>query len=616
MTRYAVLAPLLMAATLMLGGCAALGTAQAPAAAAAAASAAGSGTTLRLDIQAPDELKALLQRHLDLARMAALPADEALDETEWARLIGAAPAQVRQLLQTEGYFAPKVTLDRSASGEPGVAAHVTLRVDPGERIKVARFALLTGGELDRRLQQQDEDARALALELRGQWSLPAGQWFRNAAWADAKSALLARLRAAGYASAAIEGSTADIDTDQRSAQLTVVVDSGPRYLAGAIVIEGLEHHDAETVRHLAGFGPGTPLTEPLLLDYQERLTKSGLFERVTVSFEPEVERAAGTPVQVQLHEQPLQQATVGLGISANTGPRVSLEHTHRRPFGWAAIAHNKLEWGRDRQAWEGELSSHPGEGFYRNLLGGQIERLKTDEDVVLSQRLRVGRTQDAPRLERLYFVEVERATQTAAGGVDRYAEAVSLAHHLVLRRVDSIILPTQGWTLSVQAALGQSRSSYAPTGPFVRMYGRLTGYWPFGASWYGQGRIELGEIFVRKDVALPDTQGFRAGGDDSVRGYGYRTLGPEVDGVVSAGKRLATASLELARPISRSMPSLWGAVFFDAGQAANEWGDLKPVYGYGIGLRWRSPVGPLKIDWAWGEAVRKGRLHLSVGIAF
>jgi translocation and assembly module TamA len=612
MTRSRGQALLWLAGAWLVAGCAT----QMPAVeGAAAAGTAAAGPPLRLEVVAPDELKALLERHLDLARMAALRSDEALDETEWARLVGAAPAQVRQLLQTEGYFMPRIAIERTPAAEPGAPPRVTLRVEPGERVRVARFELLTGGEFERRLQLGDDDAKTLAQELRAQWSLPAGQWFRNAAWADAKSALLARLRAAGYASAAIDGSAADVDAERRSARLTVVVDSGPRYLAGPIVIEGLARHDHDTVQHLAGFGPGTPLTEALLLDYQERLTKSGLFDRATVTFEPDPQLAAATPVQVQLQESPLQQATLGVGISANTGPRVSIEHTHRRPFGWPVIAHNKLEWGRDRQAWEGELSTHPGEGFYRNLLGGQVERLKTDEDVVSSRRLRVGRTQDTQRTERLYFVEAERATQTAAG-VERYAEALSLAHHLVLRRVDSVVLPTQGWTLSLQAGVGQARSSYAASGPFVRTYGRLTGYLPVGASWYAQGRIELGEIFVRDEVAVPDTQGFRAGGDDSVRGYGYRTLGPEVDGVVSAGKILATASLEIARPLSRSLPSLWGAAFIDAGQATNAWRDYKAALGYGIGLRWRSPVGPLKIDWAWGEQLRRGRLHLSVGIVF
>jgi translocation and assembly module TamA len=85
---------------------------------------------------------------------------------------------------------------------------------------------------------------------------------------------------------------------------------------------------------------------------------------------------------------------------------------------------------------------------------------------------------------------------------------------------------------------------------------------------------------------------------------------------VDSGKVILTTSVELARPLSDGLPQFWGAMFVDAGQAANNFSDLRPVVGAGVGLRWRSPVGPLKLDWAYGEAVRRSRLHFSVGISF
>ena len=64
------------------------------------------------------------------------------------------------------------------------------------------------------------------------------------------------------------------------------------------------------------------------------------------------------------------------------------------------------------------------------------------------------------------------------------------------------------------------------------------------------------------------------------------------------------------------MPSVQWAAFLDGGRAADSVADLKPALGYGLGLRWRSPVGPLKVDWAWGEERGRGRLHLSLGVNF
>ena len=165
-----------------------------------------------------------------------------------------------------------------------------------------------------------------------------------------------------------------------------------------------DSHDADMVQALAGFRPGTALTEALLVQYQDRLQKTRLFNSVTVAFEPDPASAAAAPVRVRVVESPLQQATLGVGISANTGPRMTVEHTHRRVFGFPVVADNKLEWGRDSQGWTGNFSTHPGEGFYRNLLGVQIERVKSNTDVVLSQRLRLGRTQDTPRILSLIHI--------------------------------------------------------------------------------------------------------------------------------------------------------------------------------------------------------------------
>ncbi|MEO8312502.1 MAG: BamA/TamA family outer membrane protein, partial [Caldimonas sp.] len=109
---------------------------------------------------------------------------------------------------------------------------------------------------------------------------------------------------------------------------------------------------------------------------------------------------------------------------------------------------------------------------------------------------------------------------------------------------------------------------------------------------------------------------FRAGGDNSVRGYGYRTLGPTINGAVVGGRVLMTGSVELEHALLDRLPALLGAVFVDAGNAADRWNRLHPVFGYGVGLHYRSPVGPLRLDLAYGQDVRQLRLHLSVGVAF
>ena len=572
-------------------------------------------------VVAPHELLPLLEKYLDLGRLQALGGAETIDDIEWTRLIGAAPAQARELLQTEGHFDALVSAERSTAG---AQRQITLTIKPGLRTQVADLLIETAGELRRRIDSGDAGARRLQDALASVAAQRVGKPFRNPDWAETKQQLLARLRAAGYASANLADSQADIDAPHQRAQLRVVIDSGPLYLAGALQIDGLRRHDEATVQHLAGFRPGTPLTEALLLDYQERLQKAGLFESASVGFDPDAEHAANTALRVRVTELPLQQATVGLGISANTGQRATLEHSHRRVLGQAITAHNKLEWGRERQTWSGDFQTHPGEGFYRNLMGVQVDRVRSSTDLVLSQRLRLGRTQDTPRIERLYFAELLRSRQSDRVAVDplaavspNSASAVSANYHLVWKDLDSVLLPTRGLTLALQGGTGQASSEGGASGPFARLYGRLTGYLPLGQAWYGQVRLEAGQIFKSDKVTVPDALGFRAGGDDSVRGYAFRSLAPlGSDGGTVSGPALLTASAELARPLLDSLPALWGAVFIDAGRAVEHWRDYKPALGYGAGLRWRSPIGPLKVDLAWAEALHKLRLHFTVGITF
>ena len=578
-----------------------------------------------VDIEAPKVLQELLERHLDVVRLGRLAREE-VDEAEWSRLIDAAPAQARELLQTEGYFNARVVLQRQPRRTDGTADGVTDRVrmvervrmvvDTGPRARISRVNFEFEGDLERTSSEGEAYAVQVRDELRGVWPLAAGREFSNAAWSDAKAAALAKLRAAGYANANWSGTAAQVDREKNEVRLFVVADSGPLFRLGQLVIDGLVAQDAETVRNLLAARQGAPVTEALLLDLQDRLQKVGLFAGISVTLDTsEPARAERADVVVRVTEAALQDYTFGIGVSANTGARASVTHVYRRVFGYAATARNKGELGERRQAWEGEISTHPGPDLYRNLIGGTVEWLKSDTDIVLSQRVRLGRTIDMGRIDRLYFVEAERAKRETDLSVTR-AIAYSLNYHGVWRDLDSVVLPTRGVILAGQVGVGRSKATNAETGPFSRTYARFTGYLPLGQAWYGQARVELGQVFKDGNVVAPDSQRFRAGGDDSVRGYSYRSLGPLSNGVVGSGDALVTGSLELARPFSASLPSVWGAVFVDAGNAADSFATLSPALGYGIGVRWRSPVGPLRVDWAYGREVRRTRLHFSVGIAF
>jgi translocation and assembly module TamA len=612
----AALGGLLLAVLLLLAGCANL-TAWLPKAAPdpvpeqPAASADPERAVYQFDVAAPAELRNLLSTYLDLSRFQNAPGPEGITDAELDRLILAAPAQARSLLETEGYFNADVTVSKAVT----TTAAVRVQVTPGPRALVEGFDLAVEGDLLASANAQEPAARELVAQVRRQWTLQTGQAFRQTAWTGAKAAAIAELRAEGYPTAAWRSTQARVDAGKNSVRLEVVADSGPLFRFGEIRVEGLQRFDADAVRRLSTFNRGTPYSEKLLLDFQERLQKAGLFEGSSVEIDPDPATAAAAPVIVRVRELNMQQATVGVGYSANTGPRLTLEHLHRRVFGTRWIAKNKFELGPSIQSWSGEFTSHPLEGRYRNLLSASAERLRSTEELRTSWSARAGRTQDTPRIERLYFAEFIQSQLANPSGTTQ-SSALSVNYHWVWRDVDSVLLPTQGLTSNLQAALGRSFANQQPDGPFGRAFGRVTWYRPLGASWYATVRGEAGHIFAADAVSLPDTLLFRAGGDDSVRGYAYRSLGPKLDNVVFSGRVLLTGSAEIARPISPKYPAFWWAAFVDAGNAANSWKDLKPVLGYGLGLRWRSPVGPLRLDVAYGQETRAARLHLSVGIAF
>jgi translocation and assembly module TamA len=645
MTAGAALMGRFAAATLLAA--LALGTppaarAQAPEAASAPASAASAAASAPapveapvvtpppaprpVSIDAPAPLKDLLAVNLDLSRAARLTGESALDDGEWARLVATAPAQVRELAATEGFFEPTVTIDTADDAARTIRVHV----QPGRQAAIDRVTLQFDGDLDRAATAGDAAARATEADLQGAWPMPAGTPFRNAAWSNAKSQWLARLRARGYGAATWSGTSASVDPATHAVHLFLVVDSGPQFRAGNLMIEGLERQPELTVRNLAGFEAGAPLEETRLLDYQDRLQRTGLFDQVSVTYDPDPMQAGHATVNVHVHEQRLQQNTIAAGISTNTGPRISLAYVNRLPFGQPVTLANQLVWGRDEQSLGVDLTGHPDANFNSWLTGLFVDRVVTATDVTETERARVGRTRDTTRLERLQFMQVERSVQcTVVGCVD--ARAVSVDQHTVWRRLDSVVLPTDGWTLSTQVGVGWAGGPQSEYGPFTRLYGRYTQYWPLPSNWYATGRVELGQVFVKRNVNVPEPELFRAGGDDSVRGYPYLSLAPTISlppassggiggGTGSlltvGGKSLVTLSAEIAHPISDRLPGVWWAAFVDAGRAATRFTDLKLAVGPGVGVRWRSPVGPLRIDWAWGEELHRGRVSVSIGIAF
>jgi len=233
-------------------------------------------------------------------------------------------------------------------------------------VRVQSVALDSAAPLAPRTPTREEPWTDRMEKLRRSWRLKPGQAFRQADWSGAKNATLGELRGDGYPTAAWQSTHARIDATERTAALAATLAPGPLFHFGSVRIDGIHRYDEIAVRNLATFRAGDVYNEKLLLDYQERLTKIGLFEGASVELDATGSPEAA-PVVVKVKEQSQHQATFGIGYSANTGGRVSLEHYDRAVFGQPWISHTTLNYGSELKSIGSELTAYPDENLWRNL---------------------------------------------------------------------------------------------------------------------------------------------------------------------------------------------------------------------------------------------------------
>jgi translocation and assembly module TamA len=180
------------------------------------------------------------------------------------------------------------------------------------------------------------------------------------------------------------------------------------------------------------------------------------------------------------------------------------------------------------------------------------------------------------------------------------------------RHLDNLIYPRDGYWLNLKA--GVAAKALFSDQNFITTYGKWLHYWPVGEERDSlQWRLEAGVVWAGSRLGIPQEFLFRAGGDQSLRGYGYQSLGLRQGGAVLGGRYLALSGLEYTRWFSKQ----WGmGLFLEAGDAFDRPTDFKAAIGWGAGPRWRSPIGPINIDLAYGQRDRNWRLHFSLGVVF
>jgi translocation and assembly module TamA len=571
------------------------------------------GPSFDIDIRAPEQVRSLLERHLELYRYREV---SDLDDAELSRLIALAEREVRQLVATLGFFNPNILIVRDPG--PGPRPSIVIAVDPGQAATVSDVAIDFEGDIAR---TTEGDAVIQREAIRSDWRLPAGQAFTQARWDDAKAQAVRQLLARRYPAGRMSYSLADIDAPAGRAQLGIRLDSGPLFRLGDMQVGGVERYDPVLVPRLARLPPGSIYDRERILQAQLRLASSGYFDSAFILVDSEGDPKAA-PVQVTVREAPLQKIVLGVGLTTDSGPRASIEHTHNRmpALGWRAVS--KLQVDRKTPFVQTEWTAIPNERGWRWAALVRAERLDDGNLVTHGQRLRFGRLRSEEHIDRHVYAQYDRATvQTQAGAPVTFEDsgagsALSANYVWTGRYFDSLTFPTRGFGLGLELGGGVTLSG--DRSPFQRTVFRWLGLRPLREGRL-QLRAEAGAVLARSSARMPATQLFRTGGDTSVRGYAYRAIGvPLPGGQVGPGRYLAVGSVEWQRPIRRGgLPTNFESVLFvDAGGVSDRLGDLRLSTGVGVGVRWKSPVGPVQVDLAYGVKARKLRIHMSVGFVF
>jgi translocation and assembly module TamA len=548
---------------------------------------------------APETVREILSKYF------VLPDTLLKNENERAIFMRRAQREIPELLATEGYFSSKVTL-RTVTP----AGVLELEVIPGQRTVVTDVNIEFSGDLSLPQTQRAERVQ----QLRTAWSLQPGMPFRASAWDEAKAELLAQVASQDYAAARLVESSAQVDPAKASASLHVVVDSGPRFLFGDLQITGLERYEKLLVNRRTSFSPGQRYERKLLLAFQNQLQSMPQFSSVTVSFDTRIaETDVGpltVPVGVKIVEAQSRKISLGIGYSTNNGVRNQINYQSYNFLNQAWTLNGAMIFEQNRQTVSTILDTQPNPLGYHFTWNASAE--KTQIQGLDTRTYKIGAT----RSRTLFDIETgiglngQREQQIPLGGIPDSVQALVLDWHWNRHNVDNPLFPMSG-TLT-QLLVGGASKSVLSDQNFVRSYGRQQIWLPLSRSDVVTLRFEGGYTAAASRVGIPQDYLFRVGGTQTVRGFAYQSLGVIEGNAVVGGRVMATGSVEYTHWFG----NFGAALFMDAGGAADVLSDLRMSQGYGIGARWRSPVGPLALDFARGKGQPGFRIHFSIAVAF
>ncbi|MEA5673376.1 autotransporter assembly complex family protein [Pseudomonas sp. MH2] len=526
------------------------------------------------------------------------------DEEALLRFSRGAEEQARKAAQALGYYQAQIDTEVKPPSKADQPVQLIIRVDPGEPVRLRNVTVRIEGPASEMKAFRIPDSKALRP----------GEQLNHGVYEDAKRLIQNQASRYGFFDGRFSRQRLAVDPQAGVADIELVYQSGPRYRLGKVTFGGDAPLDDDLLQRMVGFKPGTPYDSELVAELNNDLQSSGYFEGVRVDAAPTAAVDDVVPVDVRLDTRKPRTLGLGLGFATDVGPRGKANWTRHwvnpqgHSYGW------ETELSAPRQnvgLWYDIPLDPPLTDKLRFAGGYQNEEIAGTD--TLSKLLTVGPEWHSKlpsgwqRVISLKYQREEYRLGDDSGLSNLLMPGVSFSY----LRSDNRIDPHNGYRL--QFDLQAAKEGLGSDTNLVHGNVLLKGLTTLGQNHRFLGRVQFGGSATNGyQQNVPPSLRFFAGGDQSVRGYDYQTLSPKNNkGDRIGGRYLVAGSAEY----QYSLTEKWRvATFIDQGNSFNslELPSLKT--GVGIGVRWVSPVGPLRLDLARALDDDGGiRLHFSMG---
>ena len=513
------------------------------------------------------------------------------------------PQKVREAMQPFGYYSPeiKVSMEKKDKG----LQVMRVRVEAGAPVRLDNVQVSISGNGAQEL---------TLLDLIHRFPLKKGDILRQDVYEQSKEALLKKAVDLGYLEATYATHRIGLSLNTMKADLALTLDTGPRYRFGNITFPGKPGYPESFLRRYLDFKTGDIFSYERMAKTQANYTRADRFREIAVYPKKDAMAEGSVPVEVALKPSPSKSFKVGGGYGTDTGPRATVRYRDANIFERGQELEMEL---KASQILQGATARYifPGIQDFQTYTALTAGAQQENTTTYLTRWLKV----EAERVKAFgrdkigsVFLQA-RKENSDAGDQSTNTFILMPGVRFSEMRYDDAIRPRKGYNYQMELR-GTHQSIGSSTG-FVQFLSGADLIVPLPASFSFITRARFGATWQNDPAQdLPVSVRFFAGGDRSVRGYAYQSLGPkDSKGNVVGGRNLISGSAELERGIGKN----WGAAaFYDAGNAFDNFSDISMAKGAGLGIRYYSPFGPIKLDVARQLDVAQPdtRIHLTIGV--